>query len=635
MLNNGQLVQNRYRIVRMLAQGGMGIVYEAIDQRLNYRVALKQTLFGDPHLRQAFEHEAHLLANLRHPAIPKVTDHFTEESGQFLVMEFIAGPDLEDMLHQRNTPFPLETVLDWADKLLDALDYLHSQNPPVIHRDIKPQNIKIVDNGQVVLLDFGLAKGTHLYQTQQFGKKSVTGYTPDYAPLEQIQGLGTTPQSDLYALGATLYHLLTATPPTMNALTRAATCFGGETDPLPLLHSCNPHVPVAISTIIMQAQALEPADRPTSAAAMRHALHQAHHTSHAALNSSGKQTIVVPAPQPAPGPLPQPLIGAKQPKPIQSLQVQDGYIKRDIWDVITSIAFSPSMRLFAMAVMSKKVRILDLSNGQEVCRLKGHTGWWVFGSVNSVAFSPNGRILVTGGADKTVRLWDVATGHELQQLRGHTSDVNSIALSADGRMIASASDDETVRLWTMETGQERWVLRGHTSFVKSVAFSPNGDIVASAAIGDKTLCLWDARSGLDIGKIGGHTKGILCIAFSPDGTMLASASKDQTIRLWDVRNGHEVLQMGVVGKKNVQSLSFSPNGRIVASGGGDKTVRLWDVASGKEVQRLESGSGDVKSVTFSPNGHVLASGSFELRLWGVDIPEIRWKRMQQAWMSSP
>src|SRR2546423_10004498 len=134
MLAPETILQGRYRIVRQLGQGGMGAVYEAVDQRLDTTVALKETLFADERLRKQFEREARLLARLHHPALPKVTDHFSESDGQFLVMQFIAGKDLWDMLKDRGKPFPVSEVLSWADQLLDALEYLHTQEPPIIHR---------------------------------------------------------------------------------------------------------------------------------------------------------------------------------------------------------------------------------------------------------------------------------------------------------------------------------------------------------------------------------------------------------------------------------------------------------------------------------------------------------------------
>src|SRR4030095_15215421 len=159
MLAPETILQSRYRVVRQLGQGGMGAVYEAIDERLDTTVALKETFFADEKLRKQFEREARLLARLHHPALPRVSDHFSEGEGQFLVMQYIPGDDLSEMMTQKRVPFPADQVLTWADQLLDALDYLHTQEPQIIHRDIKPQNLKLTARGQIILLDFGLAKG--------------------------------------------------------------------------------------------------------------------------------------------------------------------------------------------------------------------------------------------------------------------------------------------------------------------------------------------------------------------------------------------------------------------------------------------------------------------------------------------
>ena len=268
MIESGTLLQNRYRIVKQIGQGGMGAVYFATDERFGSTVAVKQTFFDDPALRKAFEREAHLLNHLRHTALPKVSDHFTENDGQFLVMDFIEGSDISELLHQRNGAFPLADVLRWADELLDALDYLHTHEPPVVHRDIKPQNLKLTSRGQIVLLDFGLAKGTSTQTRANITAASVFGYSRNYAPLEQIQGTGTDARSDLYSLGATLYHLLTGMPP-VDALTRASAIINGQPDPLRPAHLAHAQVPVAVSEILRRSMAQNAAHRQPTAADMR------------------------------------------------------------------------------------------------------------------------------------------------------------------------------------------------------------------------------------------------------------------------------------------------------------------------------------------------------------------------------
>jgi serine/threonine protein kinase len=274
LLTPGVILQERYEVVRQLGKGGMGAVYEATDRRLHRTVALKETLVETDELRRAFAREARLLANLSHPALPKVIDHFGEDAGQYLVMEFVAGADLAQMLAERGRPFLLERVLAWADELLDALEYLHGHEPPIIHRDIKPANLKLTARERVALLDFGLAKGAAGQMTQAQTGVSVYGYTPNYAALEQIQGERTSPRSDLYSLAATLYHLLTNQAP-LDALKRATELLHDENDPLRPPHEVNPEVPLAVSNVLMRALALRPTLRPATAAELRAALRQA------------------------------------------------------------------------------------------------------------------------------------------------------------------------------------------------------------------------------------------------------------------------------------------------------------------------------------------------------------------------
>ncbi|HEX8129509.1 MAG TPA: serine/threonine-protein kinase [Pyrinomonadaceae bacterium] len=272
MIEPGALLQNRYRVVKQIGQGGMGAVYVATDERFHSTVAIKQTFFDDPMLRKAFEREAHLLNHLRHVSLPRVSDHFVEGEGQFLVMEFIEGDDLAELLQQRGA-FPLAEVLRWADELLDALDYLHTHEPPIVHRDIKPQNMKLTPRGQIVLLDFGLAKGATT-GTRASATASVFGYSRNYAPLEQIQGTGTDTRSDLYSLGATLYHLLTGFAP-IDGLTRASAVINQQPDPLRPAHLAHAQVPESISKILHRAMSLKATLRPATAAEMRASLRQA------------------------------------------------------------------------------------------------------------------------------------------------------------------------------------------------------------------------------------------------------------------------------------------------------------------------------------------------------------------------
>jgi serine/threonine protein kinase len=210
-LTQGQIIQSRYRVVSLLGQGGFGAVYRAWDINLNQPVAIKENLDTSPEAQRQFQHEALILANLSHPNLPRVTDHFLIPGlGQYLVMDFVEGEDLQAMLNRTGRALPEAQVLAWIDQICGALAHLHEQEPPVIHRDIKPANIKITPKGKAVLVDFGIAKVFDPVLKTTVGARAVT---PGYSPPEQY-GQGQTDQrSDVYSLGATLYTLLTGQEP--------------------------------------------------------------------------------------------------------------------------------------------------------------------------------------------------------------------------------------------------------------------------------------------------------------------------------------------------------------------------------------------------------------------------------------
>jgi len=274
MVETGTLLQNRFLIEECIGKGGMGAVYIATDQKFGSRVAIKETFYEDSELAEAFAREARILNSLHHPILPHVSDYFREGDGYFLVMEYIEGEDLSEIL-KREGQFPVNDVIRWTLELLDGLDYLHSQDPPIIHRDIKPHNLKLTSRGNIVLLDFGLAKETN---GGAMGVKSVFGYSRRYSSLEQIEGVGTDPRSDIFSLGATVFHLLTGKQP-IDVLARASAIVAGKPDPLQLVSDLNPEVPDSVSNVIRTAMALNADLRFVSANAMRNALEDAVHVS--------------------------------------------------------------------------------------------------------------------------------------------------------------------------------------------------------------------------------------------------------------------------------------------------------------------------------------------------------------------
>ena len=251
-LQTGQILNQRYRIVKLLAKGGFGSVYRAWDVNFQMPCALKENSESSPESQRQFQREAQMLHTLRHPNLPLVKDYFiVPGQGQYLVMDFVEGDDLETSLARDGGPFPVERVEDWLAQICEAVIYLHSQNPPVIHRDIKPANIRITSTGKAMLVDFGIAK---IYQPGSPTTQGARAVSPGYAPFEQYGHAPTDVRTDVYALGATAYCLLTGTPPA-ESISRMA---GTE---LPAPHELNLAITPELETLVLKAMAVMPAER--------------------------------------------------------------------------------------------------------------------------------------------------------------------------------------------------------------------------------------------------------------------------------------------------------------------------------------------------------------------------------------
>ena len=271
----GGILRDRYEIIDLVGQGGMGAVYKADDLRLRGRIcAVKEIL---PELISApgmedqahdqFYREASILARLDHPNLPKVSDFFNQDGREYLVMDFVPGQDLRQLVEEarrRDTFLPEENVLAWAGQLCDALTYLHTQDPPVLHRDIKPSNIKLTPRGVVKLVDFGLVKLLKPDESRTVTVVQGRG-TVAYTPLEQYGGdTGHTDvRSDIYSLGATIYHLLTGQPP---ADAKQRFLKPGSLIPP---RDINPRISLRTERVILAAIAHHPDDRPPTADALR------------------------------------------------------------------------------------------------------------------------------------------------------------------------------------------------------------------------------------------------------------------------------------------------------------------------------------------------------------------------------
>ena len=262
-LDRGALLYNRYRIIEILGQGGMGSIYRAVDDNLGVEVAVKENLFTTEEYSRQFRREAIILASLKHPNLPRVSDHFViEEQGQYLVMDYIEGEDLRERMDRVSSVPEQETIVVGV-AICDAMAYMHTQRPPVLHRDIKPGNVRIAPNGHIFLVDFGLAK------IVQGGQQTATGaraMTPGYSPPEQYGAARTDHRSDVFSLGATMYAALTGSIPE-DSLARTM-----EQLELTPVRKRNPKVSRRLASAVEKALAVHPDDRFQSADEFKQAL---------------------------------------------------------------------------------------------------------------------------------------------------------------------------------------------------------------------------------------------------------------------------------------------------------------------------------------------------------------------------
>jgi serine/threonine protein kinase len=506
-LNAGTQLQNgRYTIVELLGQGGFGITYRAEAaaggnvaikeffpagcrrDALDVRPATADAIEFDAANEKFFE-EARILARFSHPGIVRVHEVFREHNTSYMVMEHLQGQTLQELLNERHV-LPEAEAVDYIQRAALALEIVHDAG--LLHRDIKPGNIMVCPDERVVLIDFGTARAFQAGQAQQH----TVSITPGYAPLEQYARQARRgPYTDLYALAATLYHLLTGEAP-VPATDRASGVA------LPEIRTLNPQISRLSAWTVIEALSMEVAKRPQNARQFIERL-------------QGKEGLTVPE---SSDPLQQFL---------ETLQSQPK------WSPPPKLAppapgvlpVAPAEPRPAPPVSSQVLPSLPVTLVQTI---KSNL------APRSIALAPNGSWLASASLHEVV-LWDIILGKRIQSLRGHWTGINSIAISFDGKMIASGDERGDIRVWydrgpigyrdrRTQLQEHIWVARpfeGHTWKVKSVAFSADGTRLASGS-SDMSVRFWDVATCETIRAMRVNTQRITTMALSPDASHAVS-----------------------------------------------------------------------------------------------------------------
>ncbi|MCU0486042.1 MAG: protein kinase [Anaerolineales bacterium] len=668
-LTIGTMLAGRYRIVRMLGQGGFGAVYKAWDTRLNTPCAVKENFATSPEAEHQFAREASMLATMRHIHLPVMIDHFIiPGQGQYLVMDYVEGQDLQSMLDRAGKPLDEAQVLPWFIQVCEALSYLHSRKPPVIHRDLKPANIRITPEGTAMLVDFGIAKAYEPNIKTTMGARAVT---PGYSPPEQY-GLGSTDaRSDIYALGATLYTLLTGKDP-IESVQRTV---GAQ---LANPRSLAPQISPEIEAIIMKAMAFLPADRFQSAAELKAAL--LNPQSFSVANTLLLQPEEV---SPATGPAAVPSRSQSYPGKarvsgrwwvwagsiglILLILAGSGYSLSQVVQGQHTSASQTAMAFIANAATLTPTRTTEPTStltpippsptpSSTLTRLPtplprtstltptatytpqlpvlmetpfplSHEAItiekapsleqltrWGRGTIEDIAWSPDGTLLAVGGS-LGIHIYDPQTLELLQYLETETG-AYTLAFSPDGTMLTVGLAD-TTNTWLV--GDWEIISTLPTEAALCLDFSPRESMLAMGF--ESGIVGLGLATNLSYYSLIHHMAAVSSLDFSPNGSILASGSWDNTIQLWHISYARDPLtyhidtQMGHM--EHILSIKYSPDGTLLASSSEDMTVRLWRVSDQTFLRALRGHTGAVTEVDFAPDGVIIASASTDgtVRLW--------------------
>ncbi len=661
-----------YSIIREIHRGGQGVVYQAVQQHTRRKVAIKvmrEGPFADRREKARFEREVEILGQLNHPNIVGVHDSGLAHGSFYFVMDYISGQPLDVWMSSRERS--IEETLRLFTKICEAVNAAHLRG--VIHRDLKPGNIRIDAEGEPHVLDFGLAK------TAGAGEVSVMTVTGQFmgslpwASPEQAEAIPgkVDVRTDVYSLGVILYQMLTGKFP--------YDVVGNMRDVLDRIIKIEPARPSTIrkqindevETIVLKCLSKERERRYQSAGELARDI--GHYLAGEPIEAKRDSALYV---------LKKNLRRYKLPVAVaaglallltaglavsSALYVRaekarrEAQTERDRADGQTRVAQKAKQKLeesieyyYAFAInraheasqagssyaqdlliqVSPYILPKDLRSFEWYYLWKinqaGPTVAYETGSqLRALALSPDGKTLATAGTDDTVTLIDLAGGRRRALAPKHSGWIEALDFSPDGALLASASRDKTARIWDVSTGTRLHELTGHRDFLRGVAFSPDGLKLLTGSY-DGTARVWDVVVGRATAEL--TQESVTSVAWSPRGDVFVTGTALGRVHVWDAQSHqlkavldahYDPANLKLSGEQRWRSgvfgLAFSPDGRLLASASWDGTAKIIDIASGRENLILRGHDSGLQAVAFSPDGRRVASGSLDdsVRLWDL------------------